>query len=112
MQLPLEIDYRNVPFSVPIDALIRLRTDQLSRCCPPLIGCQVTVESPPRHPGGKACTVSIRLAIPGSVVVVNCGLIDDGSQDLYATIGDAFDVAERQLDDRNRKCQRDERCAG
>jgi ribosome-associated translation inhibitor RaiA len=106
MQLPLEIDYRNVQSSVPIETLIRSRAAKLSRCCPRLIGCHVTVETPHRHHlHGNAYLVSIRLAVPGSALAVNGGSAEGGDQDLYATIRDAFDVAERQLEDWNGKRQ-------
>ena len=113
MQLPLEIDYRNVHSSVPIDTLIRTRSDKLARCCPHLIGCHVTVETPHRHHRhGNAFLVNIRLALPGSVVAVNHSHEDDAVHDLYAAIRDAFDVAERKLDDWNGRRQRHERGPG
>ena len=54
---------------------------------------------------GNAYLVSIRLAVPGSALAVNGGSAEGGDQDLYATIRDAFDVAERQLEDWNGKRQ-------
>ncbi|HZR34654.1 MAG TPA: HPF/RaiA family ribosome-associated protein [Nevskia sp.] len=112
MQLPLEIDYRNVQSSTPIDTLIRTRASKLSRCCPRLIGCHVTVETPHRHHRhGNAYLVNIRLAVPGSAIAVNRGHDADSGHDLYATIRDAFDVAERQLENWSDKRHEHERPA-
>jgi len=107
MQLPLEIDYRNVPSSVPIDVLIRTRVAKLSRCHPRLIGCHVIVEKPHQHrQHGNAYQVHIRLVVPGSVVAVSHDRPDAAGQDLYASIRDAFDAAERQLSRLNHRIHR------
>ncbi|MDR3417469.1 MAG: ribosome-associated translation inhibitor RaiA [Nevskia sp.] len=111
MQLPLEIDYRNVQSSAAIDEAVRKRVTRLQRMSPRLVGCHVVLEAPHHHHHqGNAYQVHVRLTVPGAEIAVNRG--HKPHEDLYVAIGDAFDAAERQLETRMNKAREEARHDG
>ena len=100
MQIPLEIDYRNLEPTPALKGAIRKRADKLERFYDRITGCHVTVEAPHRHRHkGKQYEVHIRLTLPGKVLAVRHPSGKKEHEDAYVAIRDAFDAAQRRLED-------------
>ena len=100
MQIPLEIDYRNLEPTTALTTAIRKKTAKLEQFYDRITGCHVTLEAPHRHHHkGKEYQVHIRLTLPGTVLAVSHASGNQAHQDAYVAIRDAFAAAERQLED-------------
>ena len=105
METPLQIDFENMDRSEAVETRIRERTDKLERFYPRITGCRVTVTAPHRHHRqGKLYTVRIDVDVPGRQIVVNHAKPNSHAhEDVYVALRDAFDAAQRQLEDHSRK---------
>lgn len=100
MQIPLEIDYRNLEPTPALAAVIRKKTAKLEQFYDRITGCHVTLEAPHRHHHqGKQFQVHIRLTLPGKVLAVSHASGNQAHEDAYVAIRDAFAAAQRQLED-------------
>lgn len=99
MKQPPTITFRDIEASDAVEQKIRDRIERLERYVSEIISCRVVVETPHRHKHkGKIYKVSIDISVPGDEIVVNRNPEDDHShEDLYVTVRDAFQAAERQL---------------
>lgn len=94
MKVPLEISSRNIDLSTEMEQLIHEKAAKLNNFHDGIISCRVMVEVPHRSQRkGVFYNVRIDLTVPGGDVVVK----REPGEDLYITICNAFDVAERQL---------------
>jgi len=105
MQVPLQIDFRNMDRSDAVEARVRERVDKLEQFFPRITGCRATVVAPHRHHRqGKLYEVHIDLDVPGKHILVNhAGPKNHAHEDVYVAVRDAFDAAQRQLEDHSRK---------
>lgn len=100
MQIPLQITIRDMPASAVLEDHIREKAVKLEHFYPALVGCRVVVELPHKHKQhGKLFNVRIDLTVPGSEIVIN----RDQSEDVYVALRDAFDAANRKLEDYGRR---------
>lgn len=101
MQAPPQITFRDMDHSDAIEARIRERVAKLEEFCERITSCRVVVEAPHRHHAkGKLYNVRIDLIVPGGEVVVNREEhANHAHEDVYVAIRDAFDSAQRQLQD-------------
>ncbi len=92
---PLTISIRGeITHSDAAEQKIRKRADQLIKLDPSITACDVTIESPQhKQQHARIYKVTIRLMIPGEVLVANL----DETADLYISIRDAFDNIRDQL---------------
>ena len=99
MKVPLEITFRNVPRSQAVEERIRTKAAKLDRFYDRITGCRVVVEAPHnRHQKGNTYHVRIDLSVPGHEIVVNREPErNPDHQDLWVAIRDAFNAAQRQL---------------
>lgn len=100
MQVPLEITFRDVERSEPVEAVVRERVDKLSRYFSRIISCKVTLNVPNRTPqyDVRNHQVNIEISVPGEELIVSREPNEhDNFNDIYVTIRDAFDAAEQQL---------------
>jgi len=113
MQTPLQITFRDIPPTESIESYVRARAEKLGRFSDRITGCHVTIESPHRHKRhGRHHSVRIDLVVPGNELVVTRDPAERTiHEDLYASIGCAFDDAERMLTDHVRTQRRFERVA-
>jgi len=96
MQIPLQIHYRGVPHSEALDAKLHERAARLERFHPGIVRCRVVVEQKHRHKHqGREFTVTVDVHVPGREIHVG----RDHHEDVYVALRDAFDAAERQLED-------------
>ena len=99
MQSPLQITFRGIAPTEPIQSYVLARADKLEKFSSRITGCHVTIETPHmRH--GRHYSVRIDLAVPGDEIVVTRDPAHrKGHEDLYASINAAFDDAKRLLED-------------
>lgn len=100
MQIPLEIDYRNLEATPALHSAIRRKVNKLEKFYDRITGCHVTLEAPHQHHHkGKQYAVHIRLLLPGKVLAVTHASGRDAHEDAYIAIRDAFAAAQRRLED-------------
>lgn len=101
MQVPVEIRFQNMDRSATVEDAIRERVAKLERFAEDIVSCRVSVEAPHKHHRqGKIFHVAVDLRVPGGEVVASR---DPGAnhahEDVYVAIRDAFDAAQRRLQD-------------
>jgi ribosomal subunit interface protein len=108
MQLPLQITFRDMPHSDAVEQHVRRRAAKLDQFFERITACRVVVEVPHRrHHHGKRYHVRIDLAVPRNELVVRRNPADNlRHEDMHAAIDDAFDDAERLLEDYARRLRR------
>ncbi|HSO34676.1 MAG TPA: HPF/RaiA family ribosome-associated protein [Labilithrix sp.] len=113
MQNALQITFRGFPPTESIESYVRTRAAKLGRFSDRITGCRVTIESPHNHKRhGRHHSVRIDVVVPGNELVVTRDPAERKiHEDLYASIGCAFDDAERLLTDHVRTQRRFERVA-
>ncbi|MGO1120291.1 HPF/RaiA family ribosome-associated protein [Rhodovibrionaceae bacterium A322] len=110
MQLPLEINFKNMDRSEAVESWIEEEALKLERFADRLSSCRVTIEAPHRHsPRGNIYEVHIELRLPPSrtVIVDKAKKTDPKHEDIYAALRDSFKAAARQLDDLSHKLRGD-----
>ncbi|HEX9905064.1 MAG TPA: HPF/RaiA family ribosome-associated protein [Propylenella sp.] len=101
MQIEPQISFHGMDRSMSAEAKIRERINHLERSHGRITSCRVMVEAPHRHGRhGKIFHVSVDVRVPaGDVAVSNAHELDHAHEDLLVAIRDAFDAAERKLED-------------
>ncbi len=105
MQVPVQIDFQNMDRTDAVEARLRERVDKLEQFYDRITACRVKVVAPHRHHRqGKLYEVRVDLDVPGShILVSHTGPKNHAHEDVYVAIRDAFDAAQRQLEDHSRK---------
>lgn len=105
MDVPLEISFQNIEPSEFVEARVRERVDKLQRYYDHINSCRVAIRLPHKqHQKGNIFHVRIEVRVPGTELVVSRAPGDINThQDVYVAIRDAFDAAERQLEEFSRK---------
>jgi len=99
MQIPLEIQFRNMGSSEAVETAVRKRVAKLERLADPLISCRVTIEAPHRHHRqGNLFSVSVDLRQAGHETLANrTPQASHEHEDVYVALRDAFRAARRQV---------------
>lgn len=105
MEAPLNITFHDLDKSEAIEAIIRERAERLEQRFGRIVSCNVTLAAPNRrHRKGNLFSCSVDLSIPGAEIVANRNPGDDHSHEsVQVAIRDAFNAAERRLEDVVRK---------
>lgn len=105
MQVPLQITFRHMESSPAVEADIRKRAERLERFSNRITACRVVVEAPDHHKRkGKLYSIHIDLIVPGEEIPISrSGPKNHAHEDIYVAIRDAFDAADRLLEDHARK---------
>ncbi len=105
MQTPLQITFRGMDPSEAVADRIRERVERLEQFFDRVIGCRVTVEAPHHHHRkGRIYAVRVDVHVPGAELVVDHAHHErHDHEDVYVALRDAFDAAERQLEDHARR---------
>lgn len=105
MQIPLRITFRDMPALPAVEARVRERAAALDRLHPNITGGHVVVEAHHRHhEQGKLYHVAIHLVLPeGEIAVTRDPAHHHAHEDVYVAVRDAFDAAERRLQDHARR---------
>lgn len=101
MLLPLQISFHNMTPSEAIEAKIRKCAAKLERFYNRIISCRVTIDAPHRHQQqGKLYHVRVDISVPNYEIVINREPSEcQTHEDMYVAIRDAFDAAQRKLQD-------------
>ncbi len=100
MKIPLQVTFRNIPYSEAIEANIKEKAEKLDRFCDRIMSCRVVAEeSQRRHRQGKLYSVRIDITVPGKELAVTRA----EDEDAYVAVRDAFETAYRRLEDHSRK---------
>jgi ribosomal subunit interface protein len=95
MQVPLEISTRLIQLSPVLEADLRKRAARLERYYDRITSCRIAVEGPSNHHNeGGPYRVRLDITVPGSELVAA-----KEAEDLNTAIRDAFEAAERQVDE-------------
>jgi ribosomal subunit interface protein len=99
MQVPLDIQFRNMSASEAVDAAVRRRVAKLEHLAGQLISCRVTIEAPHRHHRqGNLFSVSVDLHQSGRETLANrTPQSSREHEDVYVALRDAFNAAKRQV---------------
>lgn len=102
MDEALEIAFHNLPSSAAVEAAIRERFAKLERLYDRVVACSVSVESLHRqHRSGNLYEVHIDILVPGAEIVASKppSKARDryANPDVYVSLREAFDAAERQV---------------
>lgn len=105
MKIETVVTFKDIEPSPAIEADIRRQAEHLERFHDRIITCRVVVSAPHRHHHkGRLYHIHIDLSVPGREIVVNReGGLDHAHEDVYVAIRDAFNAAQRQLEDYVRK---------
>jgi ribosomal subunit interface protein len=99
MQVPLELSTRRITLSPALEADLRKRATKLERHFDRITSCRIAVERPSNHHNeGGPYRVRLDITVPGSELVAN-----KEAEDLNMAIRDAFDAAERQVEEYSRR---------
>lgn len=100
MQIPLQITFRNIEHSDAIERRIREKTDKLERFSSNITRCRVIIEAPHKHHyKGVIYHIKIDITLPGKEIVVKHHSDEHHAhEDVYVAIRDAFNAAQRQLE--------------
>jgi len=114
MQLPLQISFRQMDPSPEIEAIIRERAAKLQTFAARMTSCRVVVEPAGKHrQHGNPFAVRVDITLPGGEIVASREEGDQqGHQDVALAIRDAFDAAQRQLEDYVRRQRGDVKAHG
>lgn len=108
MNTPLKISYHGVEPTMAIEARIRERAEKLERFNHRITSCEVAIEEPHRqHKKGNLFSVRLLIRTPtGEIVINRAGPEDHAHEDFYVALRDAFDAAQRKLEDAQRVSSR------
>lgn len=109
----LQVSFRHASPSPALRDEIESQYAKLAEHHPDLRGADVVVEPPSaHHRHGDAYHLSVKLRIPGEVIVVGqAHKHADDHEDPYRAVHDAFAVAERRLSERSARLRDRERRA-
>ena len=100
MEMPLDLEFKNMPPSAALEGIIRSKVAKLEQFHEHITGCRVIVESPHRHHHqGRQYHVHIRLIVPGGILVSSHDPGGKAHEDPNVAVRDAFDAMRRQLED-------------
>ena len=103
MEQPLKVQYKDVlpAHKEALDPIIRDHAARLDKYFPGIVSCRVLVERmQARHHVGNLYRTTVTLTVPHKQIVVNREHPKNHShEDIFVTVGHAFDDAGRQLEE-------------
>ena len=99
MNNEFQVMFHNIDQTTAITRAVQKRIHKLTRYCDQILKGRVVLDSPHNnHHKGKVYSVGIEIHSPAGEIRVHQEQHDNHAhEDLYVTIRDAFNVAERQL---------------
>jgi cold shock CspA family protein/ribosome-associated translation inhibitor RaiA len=109
MQVPVEIDFRNMERSEAVEDDIRQHVEKLEEFFDRITSCRVVLEAPHQHHHqGNLYHVRILLSVPRRELIVDREPSEHHAhEDIHVTIRDAFKAMRRQLEDYVREMRGD-----
>jgi ribosomal subunit interface protein len=107
--VPFQITFLDFPESDAVWMAAQKRIEKLERFFSRIIRCEVVISCPHRHRhAARLFNVQIHIVVPGEDVIVTRDTArNEAHRDVYIAIRDAFNAAERILEDRARKIRRE-----
>ena len=99
MEMPLTIVTRHLTLDDAVEDHIRDRAGRLPHFYGRILGCRVVVEGPGPHHRHGPLKVAVEVEVPGPNIRVN----RQSDADLHLAIREAFDAADRRLEDAVRR---------
>lgn len=102
MNTPLEISFKGLDKSPVIEAKITERAAKLEKHFDRMTHCRVVVAAPNKHHHkGKTYEIKIDIGIPGGapLIVTHESAVGQAQEDLKIALRDAFDAADRRLNE-------------
>lgn len=102
MMTPLEITFKGLDKSRAIEAKIAEKATKLEKHFDRMTHCRVVVAAPNKHPHkGKVYEIKIEVGIPehAPLIITHDSPVGAAQDDLHVAIRDAFDSAQRRLDE-------------
>ena len=102
MDTPLDITFKGLDKSDAVEGKIAERAAKLERHFDRMTHCRVVVAAPHKHSHkGKTYEIKIDIGIPGGapLIITHESAVGDAQEDLQIALRDAFDAAQRRLDD-------------
>ena len=105
MEIRPEISFQNVEHSDAVERAVQARIEELERFFQRIVACRVVVDAPHKNKRkGQIYEIRIDLSVPGKDIAVTREAGEDHAhEDIYVAIRDAFDAAQRLLEDYVRK---------
>lgn len=105
MTFPVQVSFHQMTPSPALRARIRTLAVRLERFSPNILSCRVRVERPAQHKQqGALHDIRIDIAVPDEQIVVRrTHPVDHAHEDAYVALRDAFNAAQRQLENYERK---------
>jgi len=99
--IPIKITYRNIDPSDAVEKAIRGHADKLEAFDDRIHWCNVAVEAEGKHQTkGRIYRILVSLGLPGKTIMANrAGPHKPAHVDVYVAIRDAFNAAQRQVED-------------
>ena len=109
MQVPLTVSFQGLEVDEAIRSACWTEAERLEHYFPRIVSCHVTVAQPHRrHHIGNHFALHVRLAVPGSEIVVNRDpATHSANEEPRLAVHQAFDEVRRQLQDYVRKLRGD-----
>lgn len=100
MQEPLQISFHNMEHSDALETRVREAFAKLERYYDGIISARIVVDSPHKQPHKGSLGISISIGVPGKDIFVKREQrLHETDQHASWVINEAFDVAQRQLED-------------
>jgi ribosomal subunit interface protein len=100
MKLPLQVTFHGFSPSGAIADYVGKRAGKLDTFFDRIMSCRIAIEAPHRHKHeGRRYRVRIGLGVPRDEIVVSRDVGGRAGEDVYAAIDEAFDEAQRRLED-------------
>ncbi len=100
MKVPLQVKFRNMPYSAAIEAKINEKAAKLERFYERIMGCRIVIEKiQRRHHRGNLYGVRIDITVPGKELAIS----RQENEDVYIAVQGAFDAATRLLEEHGRR---------
>ena len=105
MKLPLQITFRDFDPSDTVEETIRHKANKLEQVYDRITSCRVVMEAPHRHGRvGQLYHVRVDITVPEGEIVINREPeLNHAHEDANVAVRDAFDAAQRRLEDHVRK---------
>lgn len=109
MDIPLQITFHNIKKSEALEKKIRERVNKLEKFFNHIISCRVVVDIPHKHKiKGNIYSIKVEIHVPNEEIVVSrSNELNKIHKFPAVMIKDAFDAAQRQLEDYARKVRGD-----
>jgi cold shock CspA family protein len=109
MKLPLQVTFHNTDPLPAVEDVIRDRADRLDRYCDRITSCRVVIDVPHKHHRtGNLYQVRLDITVPGDEIAVTREAPEhEAAKGLSVAIRDAFDAADRLIEDYVRRRRQD-----